>query len=180
MADAKIMKIFADSGKFCVSRQQRVALVKNFRPNMSDGNRINNPESGTALVRWNSTSPRPHELPPVSTLISPSFFSFLRHLHTSGEREKRVTRRPPAILLSRFSFAIYFSTINSFRDASCEWQPSSCRLHTIFLIYKCKSPATVSVKRLRITVVWKDCTVIFKIKKNIWECKNYHNCKINN
>lgn len=89
-ADVKIMrKIFAERGKFFVFRQRRGVLLKNFASKpIAVG--INNHKCNRALsfVGIPSLSP-PRKFPSVSTLISLPSFSFLRHLHTSGEQEKK-------------------------------------------------------------------------------------------
>lgn len=151
----KLLSIFLFSLHFWMTRKLwkfygKCPCSVKISAQINNENGVNNHECSTALlVHGNSISLSlsfsrsvPRKFPPVSTLISPSSFSFLRHLHISRERGKKKghSRRSFSILLCLF-LAIYFSAINSFRDASCDWQPSSCYLaHTTFLIYK--NPAT--------------------------------------
>jgi len=87
-ADTKIMKIFEENGKFSVSCQQQIAPCKNFRPNQVAVELIITNVVESSFVEIPSLSSL-RKFPSVSTLISLSSFSFLRHLHTSGEREKK-------------------------------------------------------------------------------------------
>lgn len=162
------MKIFTESGKFSVFSTTTNSALQKF---------LSKPIA-VELIIANVVEFLSVEIPSLSlslalsateTPVSVHFnFSVVLFLYPTSAYLWRAREKGSldplslSIRLSRlsFAFAIYFSTINSFRDTPCEWQPSFCRLHTIFFIYKCKSPATISWSVFEWRFMWKDCMKI--------------------
>lgn len=98
----KLLSIFLFSLHFWMTRKLwkfygKCPCSVKISAQINNENGVNNHECSTALlVHGNSISlslsfsrSAPRKFPPVSTLISPSSFSFLRHLHISRERGKK-------------------------------------------------------------------------------------------